>query len=420
MTSPYHRVGEVMSSLSSNLSDEQQKLNAIMYSGDGATADALHSLLGSHAQGIGELASHADKDAGTAQVQAGVDDELTRHASPEAVEQVTNTFKAIRANPTVDASTKARVYNDMVAVQRDRNDAVQKHEINTTDNFTEPSTLERYTGGSGEGYTPFGGSGGSNVEEMPGTLGVGENGGNSGGGSSNGGSSNGGGTGGSETGGAGSTHLSADTDTLGRNGSTSAQPGAGMQPQQGAQPGAGAQPQGAQPGAGGGPTGLGADMSHLKDLKPLPKDKKKKKDDDLTYTGLSGGDGNTGSGVGAVPIDRGASIQGGITKSNTSGVNAPAVSATGAPPGAGGGQQGGMAGRGGMMGGGMGSGAGMGGSSKAKERPDIKSADPAQHGMTEVENAVDAGTLGRKTAEKPTLEDELDIMPLLDKGKGAA
>lgn len=411
MTSPYHHVGEVMASLSSNLSDEQQKLNAIMYSGDGATADALHSLLGSHAQGIGELASHADKDADTARTQAGVDDELTRHASPEAVEKQEGVYKSVRKNPSFDAATKARVYNDMVAIQRDRNDAVAQHELNTTDNFTEPSDYGHIGGGSGEGYVPFGGSGGgSNVEEMPGTLGGDENGGNSGGGSSNSGS----GTGGGETSGAGSTHLSADTDTLGRNGSTSAQPGtaAGMPPQQGAQPGAGAQPQSAQP---------GADMSHLKDLKPLPKDKKKK-DDDLTYTGLSGGDGNTGSGVGAVPIDRGSSIQGGITKSNTSGVNAPAVSATGAPPGAGGGQQGGMAGRGGMMGGGMGSGAGMGGSAKPKERPDIKSADPAQHGMTEVENAVDAGTLGRKTAEKPTLEDELDIMPLLDKdkGKGAA
>lgn len=62
----------------------------------------------------------------------------------------------------------------------------------------------------------------------------------------------------------------------------------------------------------------------------------------------------------------------------------------------------------------------MGGSSKAKEKPDIKSQDPDQHGFGSRENAVDAGLIGRDSAATPTVEDDLDIRPSMDRERRTA
>ena len=110
-------------------------------------------------------------------------------------------------------------------------------------------------------------------------------------------------------------------------------------------------------------------------------------------SGDTSGDG--GSAVGGV----GHSVTA-RTSADVSGVNSPAVSAgagRGAAPAAGGMMGGGMGG-GGMMGAG-GAGAGAGG--KGKERPDIKSSDPAQHGKDSLDEAIEGGLLGRSTSKKP-------------------
>lgn len=199
-----------------------------------------------------------------------------------------------------------------------------------------------------------------------------------------------------------STHTSADTE-----GTTRPQTNAlgSMQPMQ-AQP----QPQGAQPG-GASPMGGGFGGTPLKDmgLKPLPKEKKD--DRDLGFdpkTNLSGdgalGAVTAGGGHGDnLGPKNGTSISGVNSKSDTSGFNKPAVSATGTPPG--GGQGGAMMGRGGGM---MGSGAGgQGAEGKVKKRDDTISAiqDRILTGQITEDNAVTGGLISRESSKPPTFED---------------
>ncbi|MGF2946535.1 hypothetical protein [Mycobacterium sp. Lab-001] len=137
-----------------------------------------------------------------------------------------------------------------------------------------------------------------------------------------------------------------------------------------------------------------------------PRDRKK--DDgkdplDGLKTDLSGaGADGAAAGVAAgAALDRGTTAHGMHTRADVSGINRPAVGggAGQAPPS--------QPQQGGMMGGPMGSGAGgAGGGGKPKPRPDIKSADPKQHGHDSVRESVEGGLLGRDTAEEPKFGDD--------------
>jgi len=184
-----------------------------------------------------------------------------------------------------------------------------------------------------------------------------------------------------------------------------------MQPMMQQPPGGGGMPgMGGMPMPGGIPmpgTGFTAPPSG-RQLDPMPKNRNQdsgttKEDLDMTlFPGIADGV-PAAAGAAVAGAGVGAAVAGAVTAANVTGITPPVVSAM--PPGnpIGGGTPGGPYG-GGAYGGGMapmGSGAGMAGGGNMVKREPILASD-VDAGQENLLAAVDAGTIGRSTAEPPT------------------
>lgn len=381
MTSPFTNAAQGFSDLAASLGNVKGELATLTFSGEGAVADQFNENLEKYAEVIAKLEEAANNTAEDAQTQADADEELLNAPSEEEVEELKQKYLEVKRKAANGEATDEELedaQNEYLDAKKQREDALKKHTEET-----EFSNLNTDTNGSGNDSTASSSSSDTSTSPRSGST-----------------------LGGDESSAPGGTELSSD-------GSQTPQQSMMSQPQQAAQPQASAQPQ-----MGGGAAPQQAQQPQSNKLAPPnmpsyqgPRDTGKKDGKDpLAF--LNDRKVNTNVSGAASPFlnDRGTSVTGVTSKVDTSGMNSPAVSATGSQPGSGdqrgnqmgGRMMGGMGGMGGMMGGmGGAQGAGKG----SKEKPEIFTQDKDLLGKESLDQAIEGGMIGRDTSAPTTQGD---------------
>lgn len=382
-TSPFTNAAQGFADLAANLGAAKSALATLTFNGEGKVADQINENLERYAEVIGKLEEGANTTSEDAQKQADADEELLNAPSEEEVEELKQKYLEVKRKAANGEATDQELedaQNAYLDAKKQREEALKKHteetefsNLNTgTDDDEEDTSSSPST--SDTGTSPSSGS----------SLG-----------------------GDDEAGTPGDTELSSDGSQTPQQ-SMMNQPQAQQaqqQPQASAQPqmsGASPQQQQQQP-----QSNKSAPPNMPSYQGPRESGLKKDGKDPLAF--LNDRKVNTNVSGSASPFlnDRGTSVTGVTSKADTSGMNSPSVTTSGAQPGSGdqrgnqtGGRMGGMGGMGGMMGGGMGGAQGAGAGSK--EKPEIFTQDKDLLGKESLDQAIEGGMIGRDTSAPTT------------------